>query len=37
VRAWAALPGGIGLIGVFFVPAAVVLAVAAVKLRRERP
>ena len=33
----AGMAGGIGLIGVFFIPAAVVLAVAAVKLWRERP
>jgi hypothetical protein len=33
----AGMAGGIGRIGVFFVPAAVVLAVAAVKLWRERP
>ncbi len=33
----AGMAGGIGRIGVFFVPAAVVLAVGAVKLWRERP
>ena len=33
----AGMAGGIGLIGVFFIPAAVVLAVAAVKLWREQP
>jgi hypothetical protein len=32
----AGMAGGIGRIGAFFVPAAVVLAVAAVKLWRER-
>ena len=33
----AGMAGGIGRVGVFFVPALVVLAVAAVKLWRERP
>ena len=33
----AGMAGGIGLVGVFFIPAAVVLAVAVVKLWRERP
>ena len=33
----AGMAGGIGLVGVFFIPAAVVLAVAAVKLWREQP
>ena len=33
----AGMAGGIGLVGAFFIPAAVVLAVAAVKLWREQP
>lgn len=33
----AGMAGGMGLIGVFFIPAAVALAVAAVKMGREQP